>query len=99
MLQGPDGAALAADEAWRAEVPLGNGARDGEHPDLKHKEDAPQQSDIGEGHVGGYPGFCFPHAAVHWSPFCILAAGGVPGQVPMTCSMRSHSAVPAGQKK
>lgn len=41
MLEGPHGGSLIADEARRAEVPLSDGARDGENPDLKHQEDAP----------------------------------------------------------
>lgn len=65
MLEGPDGGALVADEAWWAEVPLGDGAGDGEDPDLKHQENAPQQSDIGEGHVRRHPSIRLPHAAVY----------------------------------
>ena len=84
MLEGPHSCALAADEAWGAEVPLSNGTRDGEDPDLKHQEDAPQQRDVGKGHKGRHPTLRLPHAAVHCNAFLTLTARL--SEVPLACT-------------
>lgn len=55
MPEGAQGGALSVVQPWRGKVPLCNGAGDGEDPDLKHQEHAPQQGDIGEGDKGSNP--------------------------------------------
>ena len=55
MPEGTQGGALCVVQARWGKVPLCNGARDGEDPDLKHQEHTPQQGDIGEGDKGGDP--------------------------------------------
>lgn len=73
--EGALGGALGAGQPRGAEVPLGDGPRNGEGADLKHQEGAPQQGDTGEGHVGPHPPVSLPHTAVHRDAFCILAGG------------------------
>lgn len=85
MSEGPYGGALRVVQPRWGEIPLSNGASNGEDSDLKDKEHAPQQGDIGEGDERGNPGVCLPDTAVHRGPFCVSTLPRKLSCVPVTC--------------